>query len=102
MERAPAPKVEAIAVIKSKFTCWLATPKVRGIIKRKTLLIPSSPKSKIGLYLKPEVIAEGIWIAKWKKAPKITPIATPKTPSGGAKNKTPKMIPRLYKIGQRP
>ena len=101
IEIEPTAKVEAIAVMTIRFICRPAIARVRGIINKKTLLIPDSFKLKIGWYFKPQFIAEGIWIMKCKKAPKITPIITPKTENWGAKNKMPKIIPRLYKIGER-
>ncbi len=95
----PAIKVEAIAVITIKFICWAPTAKDRGIINRIISLRVGCFKLKRGLYLNPQVIAEGIWITRWRKAPKITPIPTPKIPKEGTKNKIPKIIPKLYNIG---
>jgi len=95
----PVIKVEAIAVMTIKFICWAPTAKERGIINRTISFKAGYLKLKRDLYLNPQPIAEGIWIAKYKNAPKITPIPTPKIPKEGAKNKIAKIIPRLYKTG---
>ena len=95
----PAVIIEAMAVITIRLIWLAAIPKTLGIIKVKILFIAGYLKPKRNLCLKPQFIAEGIWMDRCKKAPKITPNPTPKIPKQGDKNKIPNIMPKLYKIG---
>ena len=52
--------------------------------------------------LKPDKRASIILVRRWSPAPITVPMATPIIPNCGDKNKAPPIMPRLYRIGERP